>query len=112
MLDTLTVSRDALFSLRCNLEYNLNDLRRTAQVAIQYQDHFTYWTAQEGYEDTLRMLNSPVFDTWNKDSYAPFPTWTEYMLNCDDDGKIIGDDGEVIVFTDGSTIDDTADVPF
>ena len=104
MLDTLTVSRDALFTLRCNLEFSLTDFRNTAQTTIQYGDKFTYWSAQEGYEDTIRMLNSPVFDTWNKDSYAPFPKWTDCMTNVDDTA--------VVLFSDGSTIDDTADVPF
>ena len=105
MLNTVEVSREALFSLRCNLQFALTDIRARAQTAREYGDKFSYWTAEEDYKDTIRLLSSPVFSIWGNEDYQQLPTWTDYITTCNDEAG-------VVVFSDGSTIDDTVDVPF
>ena len=106
MLDTIQVSHEQLFYLFCQLDFSLVDFRARAQTAMQYGDKFAYWAAKEDYDSTLKMLTSPVFSMWNTHvNKEIFPTWADYMTNCDDTGTMV-------VFSDGSTIDDTVDVPF
>lgn len=107
MLDTIQVSRNELFNLHCNIKFSLSDFRARAETAIKYGDRYSYWTAQRDYEDTIRLLESPVFDDWKDltERYVAreFPKWKNLVTNCDD---------VEVVFSDGSTVNETCNVPF
>ena len=98
--DTIQVSRTELFNLYCNLEFSLADFRARATAASHYGDKSSYITARRDFNDTIRLLETPLFNDWHylrsKDLREDFPAWHE----------------PVIRFIDGSTIDDTVDVPF
>lgn len=84
----------------------------SAKSAIEFNNRFAYRQAEDMYEFLNRQISSDSecafvdARVWNE----PFPEWpAPEMREVFSDEEI---DAWPVVFSDGSTIDDTVDVPF
>lgn len=110
------VESTELFRVAFSLTETLRDLATKARNAIMFGDYCSYLSIREQYEDIRNIINTPIFMDWSFVEEAvtrKFPTWTEWSK----DAECLTmaqqtEDEPVVVFSDGSTIDDTVDVPF